>query len=287
MIQCVCTLQLCSYCLLVSLASACWRKTSSSCLPVKRKRKSRRCEQDCACLFVQASTGLRTCAVPQNQRKGICLYVCLCDALSRVFSWSTSLRRCSSSSRRSFELKLWKKERKSGDKTVLSFLFCQTRLPQKWKCHQDTFLMANWGVNIFMTFSILSWTYHQLSLQLRPPAPPLMHLSSRLPSDVALVMCPRRLLSSRPTSLLHCSILLSAPGLCPLLESSLSLSLSLSLWTSSGNVERLLWGKDFFSPLVALWTNINNILMPLIINESSLDECILLFQTVEGRVESR
>lgn len=71
-----------------------------------------------------------------------------------------------------------------------------------------------------------------------PSTPPLMHLSSRLPSDVARVMCPRRLLSSRPTSLFHCSILLSAPGLCPRLDSSLSLSLSLSMCTSSGKEKK-------------------------------------------------
>lgn len=151
------------------------------------------------------------------------------------------------------------------------------------------FFNSTWGVNIFTP--TVSCTYHQFSLQLRPTAPPLMHLSSRLPSDVALVMCPRRLLSSRPTSLLHCSILLSAPGLCPLLDSPLSLSLSLSascsLWTSSGKEERFLWLRDFSSPVAALWTNPNNLLISLIMNESILDECVLLYHTVEAWAVSR
>lgn len=54
------------------------------------------------------------------------------------------------------------------------------------------------------------------------------HLSSRLPSDVVLLTWPRRLLSSRVTSLFHSSILRSTPGLAPLLSPSLSLSRSLS-----------------------------------------------------------
>ena len=105
-----------------------------------------------------------------------------------------------------------------------------------------------------------------------PPTPPLMHLSSRLPSDVALVMCPRRLLSSRPTSLFHCSILLSAPGLCPRLDSSLSLSLSICTSSGQNKKER----RDYCKEETALWTNPNNLLNSLIINESSLDECIFL-----------
>ena len=155
--------------------------------------------------------------------------VCVCDSLSRVFSWSTSLRRCSSSSLRSFELKL-RNEREGVSPLIYIFPRNENFFQKK------VFLNWTWCVNIVM--SIMSSTYHQFRPQLRPTATPLMHLSSRLPSDVALLMCPRRLLSSRPTSLLHCSILLSAPGLCPLLDSSLSRSFSLnascSPWTSSG-----------------------------------------------------
>lgn len=63
--------------------------------------------------------------------------------------------------------------------------------------------------------------------------PPIMHLSSGFPSNVTLLMWPRRLLSSRPTSLLHCSMVLKAPG------GSLLDSLSLSSCTSSGGEELL------------------------------------------------
>lgn len=139
----------------------------------------------------------------------------------------------------------WNYEKKSGDKNFCGFFYFT---PVLYKMSNHKFFMNSTSD---ISMSITSWTYCHFSPQLCPPAPPLKHLSSRLPSDVALVMCPRRLVSSRPTSLLHCSILLSAPGLCPLVDSSRSLSLSLissrNLWTSSGKEERSLWGREFLS----------------------------------------
>lgn len=108
----VCTLQLRSYCLLVSLASACWRNTSSSCLPVMGQRGSKR-EQDCACLCFTGQHWAHDMCSPAESIWGVC------DSLSRAFNWSTSLRRCSSSSRRSFELKLWKER-----KVAIKLLWC-------------------------------------------------------------------------------------------------------------------------------------------------------------------
>lgn len=100
----LCTLQLCSYCLLVSLASVCWRNTSSSCRPVKRQTRSNCWVQDWACpCFTQYFKRVQSCISDKAWK-------CVCDSLSRVLSCSTSLRRCSNSSLRSFELKLKKKK---------------------------------------------------------------------------------------------------------------------------------------------------------------------------------
>lgn len=65
----------------------------------------------CLPLLCRPALGLGHVQSRRINHRGM-TYVCVQDSRSCVFSWSTSLRRCSSSSRRSFELKLWKKKEK-------------------------------------------------------------------------------------------------------------------------------------------------------------------------------
>lgn len=131
--------------------------------------------------------------------------VCICGSLSRVFKCSSSLCRCFT-----VELKLWWRN-KTGDMTVP--LHLRVNSIQLWAPYVIT--------------SVCSYV---------PLAPPPMHLSSWLPSDV--VLCTHRLCISCPTSCVHWPISLSAPGPCPHLCSSLSRFLSLSLCNSSGTRQK-------------------------------------------------
>lgn len=133
---CVCTVP-CSCVRTVSLSL--WTlPAGGTCPPLvslsRGKEKADDVSKTVLAFALQASTGLRTSVVPQNQCKGI-VYVCLWDSRSRVFSWSTSFRRCSSSSRRSLELKL-EKRKKRGNKMVLSCLLFHSYLPENKNVNQ-------------------------------------------------------------------------------------------------------------------------------------------------------
>lgn len=125
-------------------------------------------------------------------------------SLSCAFKLSTSLCRFSSSPRQSLKPKLSK--------------------TKKLHCHYAYLTLKQLTRRRF---------YHQVNQRRSraPRGPRRKHLSSGLLRDAALVMCPLRLLSSCPTSLPHCSIRLSTPGLC--------LSSSLSLNTSSGKTRHI------------------------------------------------
>lgn len=131
---CVCTLQLRSYSLLVSLASFCWRCRSVSCLPF-RIENTKRCDCGCSCLYLISP------ARDKTQQSSECFW----NSLSSVFSCSTSLRRSLSSSLWSFELKLRKHRKEKG-------------------C--DTTTKAHVLLLIKSRKHFLSWTHYQLSEQL-------------------------------------------------------------------------------------------------------------------------